>query len=81
MLECYPGSGHLVCRGCVNNYVSEQLDGNNSVVFNCIVDTNCKHRYSSKLLDQELEPKLKQRKDDREFRDMMKKASLGENQW
>ena len=41
MRECEPGSGHRVCKECIYRYVSEQLDGNDSASFTCIVDANC----------------------------------------
>ena len=80
LMECKSGSGHLVCKQCINNYVSEQLDGNGSVAFRCIVDSDCEHKYSNEILDQDgvLSPKLKERVNDRVFREMVKSAGIGD---
>jgi len=79
MKECTAGSGHFVCGGCVYRYVSEQLDGNGSITFKCIVDADCKCKYSLALLDQVLSPKLNRRVNDRVIREEMKKAGI--NSW
>ena len=75
--ECTPGSGHRVCKQCIYHFVSEQLDGNDSTVFKCIVNADCQHEYSMTLLDQVLSPKLNKRANDRIFREEMKKAGIG----
>ena len=72
-------AGHHVCKSCLNRYVSEQLDGKNSVEFKCIIDQQCGHAYHATLLDAVLSPRLKKRKDDRVFREDIKKAGL--NAW
>lgn len=74
--ECTNGSGHYACRQCIYQYVSEQLDGNGSTKFNCIVDLNCKCKYSMALLDQALSPKLSTRVNDRIFREELEKAGM-----
>ena len=79
MEECKAGSGHFVCGGCVYRYVSEQLDGNNSVTFKCIVDADCKCKYSLALLDQVLSPKLIRRVNYCVMQEEMKKAGI--NSW
>ena len=83
MMECKTGSGHTVCKDCIGRYVSEQLDGNDSVAFKCIADTDCEHIYTTQMLDQDgvLSPKLKERMNDRVFREMMKQCSLGDDMW
>lgn len=78
--ECELGSDHRVCKECIYRYVSEQLDGNDSASFTCIVDTNCQNNYSLSLLDQVLSPKLNKRANDRVFREELKKAGIG-NDW
>ena len=82
MRECTAGHGHLVCIHCINNYVSEQLDGNGSITFKCIVDVDCECEYSMSLLEEEgvLSSKLKDRVNDRVFREMIKQAGI-ENGW
>lgn len=81
MMECQEGSEHFVCTQCVNHYVSEQLDGNDSVKFTCIVDPDCSHEYSNEMLDKDgvLSPRLKGRMNDRVFREMVKQAGLGDD--
>ena len=76
MRECSPGSGHHVCQRCINAYVSEQVDGNDSAVFKCIVDPNCQNKYSLFLLDETLSPKLRKRTNDKVFRAEAKKAGI-----
>ena len=76
MRECSPGSGHRVCQRCINAYVSEQVDGNDSAVFKCIVDPNCQNTYSLFLLDETLSPKLRKRANDKVFRAEAKKAGI-----
>lgn len=80
MRGCSAGSGHLVCKDCIYRFVSEQLDGNGSALFKCIVDADCEHKYSLALLDQVLSPKLNKRANDLVFREETKKAGLG-NVW
>ncbi|KAL7541911.1 hypothetical protein ACHAXR_012249 [Thalassiosira sp. AJA248-18] len=82
MMECSAGSGHFVCKTCINHFVSEQLDGNDSVTFKCIADAECVHKYPNETLDQDgvLSPRLKDRMNDRVFREMVKEAGLG-NEW
>ena len=80
MRECTSGSGHLVCKDCIYRFVSEQLDGNGSALFKCIVDADCQQKYSLALLDQVLSPKLNKRANDLVFREEMKVAGLG-NVW
>lgn len=79
MRQCSAGTGHKVCKECIYRYVSEQLDGNGSVLFECIVSEECSHIYPITLLDQVLSPKLKKRTNDRLFRAEAKKAGL--NVW
>eukprot|EP00804_Cyclotella_cryptica_P015466 CCRYP_008077-RA/>CCRYP_008077-RA protein AED:0.23 eAED:0.32 QI:95/1/0.5/1/0.66/0.5/4/0/596 len=74
--ECNKGSSHYVCRQCIYHYVSEQLDGNGSTKFNCIVDPNCNCKYSMALLDQALSPKLSTRVNDRVFREELETAGM-----
>ncbi|CAB9518199.1 protein ligase RNF216 [Seminavis robusta] len=76
MSECSGKSGHLVCSECIYRFVSEQLDGNDSVQFQCIIHQDCKHVYTNALLDQVLSPKLKQRTNDRIFREVVKQSGL-----
>lgn len=80
MLECSAGSGHLVCHGCINQYVREQVDGNGSCHFRCIVDPDCANAYTDQLLDQDgvLSPRLKDRKNDRMFREMLAQLNMGD---
>lgn len=82
MKECKNGSGHLVCTGCLNNYVSEQLDGNDSITFKCIVDVECQCEYPLTLLEEDgvLAHKLKDRVNDKIFREMVKEAGI-DNCW
>ena len=80
MRECSAGSGHLVCKDCIYRFVSEQLVGNGSALFKCIVDADCQQKYSLALLDQVLSPKLNKRANDLVFREEMKNAGLG-NVW
>jgi hypothetical protein len=61
MSQCSAKCGHYVCNGCIYRYVSEQLDGKDSVVFQCIVQENCKSLYMEAMLDQVLSPRLKER--------------------
>ena len=79
MKECSTGSGHFVCTGCIYRFVSEQLDGNGSIQFKCIVDADCQNHYSSALLDTALSPKLNRRVNDLVIREEMKKAGI--NSW
>jgi len=76
MRECKAGSDHFICKQCIYCHVSEQLDGNDSAVFKCIGDANCRHEYSIALLNQTLTPKLNRRANDRIFREEMKKAGV-----
>ena len=76
MKECSGNVGHKVCKECIYRYVSEQLDGNDSVVFQCIVNQDCTCTYAMVLLDEILSPKLKKRTNDRIFREEVKKAGL-----
>ena len=82
MKECKNGSGHLVCTGCLNNYVSEQLHGNDNITFKCIVDVECQCEYPLTLLEEEgvLANKLKDRVNDKIFREMVKEAGI-DNCW
>ena len=57
-----------------------QVDGNNSVAFRCIVSTDCTHGYKNRLLDLVLSPKLKERVNDRIFRNDLAEAGL-DNTW
>ena len=77
--ECESGSGHYVCNQCIYHYVSEQLDGNGSVAFKCIVNAECQNTYSLALLDTVLSPKLNKRVNDKVIREEMKKAGI--NSW
>ena len=43
MKECTTGSEHFVCTDCIYRFVSEQLVGNGSVAFKCIVDADCQN--------------------------------------
>ena len=79
MKECTTGSEHFVCTDCIYRFVSEQLDGNGSVAFKCIVDADCQNHYSSALLDAALSPKLNRRVNDLVIREEMKKAGI--NSW
>jgi len=79
MKECSTGSGHFVCTDCIYRFVSEQLDGNGSIQFKCIVDADCQNHYSSALLDSALSPKLNRRVNDLVIREEMKKAGI--NSW
>ena len=79
MRECESGSGHYVCNQCIYHYVSEQLDGNGSVAFKCIVNAECQNTYSLALLDAVLSPKLNRRVNDKMIREEMKKAGI--NSW
>ena len=79
MRECQSGSEHYVCNQCIYHYVSEQLDGNGSVAFKCIVDAECQNTYSLALLDTVLSPKLNRRVNDKVIREEMKKAGI--NSW
>lgn len=79
MKECSTGSGHFVCTDCIYRFVSEQLDGNGSIQFKCIVDADCQNHYSSALLDTALSPKLNRRVNDLVIREEMKKAGI--NSW
>lgn len=76
MRECKIGSGHYVCKQCIQHYVSEQLDGNGSTLFKCIIEDDCKHEYSTALLDQALTPKLNRRVNESVFREEMRKAGV-----
>lgn len=79
MKECTTDSEHFVCMDCIYRFVSEQLDGNGSVAFKCIVDADCQNHYSSALLDSALSPKLNRRVNDLVIREEMKKAGI--NSW
>ena len=73
---CSGNPDHLVCQECIYRFVSEQLDGNGSVNFQCIVHPDCASVYTHSLLDQVLSPKLKQRTNDAIFREEVKAAGL-----
>ena len=77
MKECSANAGHAVCKGCIHRYVSEQLDGNNSIDFKCIIDDQCRNRYDQALvLDQVLSPGLKRRTNDAIFRSVVEQAGV-----
>ena len=77
MKECSANVGHAVCKGCIYRYVSEQLDGNNSINFQCIINDQCHHRYDqSSVLDQVLSPGLKRRTNDAIFRSVVEQAGV-----
>lgn len=76
MKECSANVGHKVCVECIYRYVGEQLDGNGSVQFQCIVSDGCNHDYSYAMLDQVLSPKLKKRANDSIFCEQVKQAGL-----
>ena len=77
MHECAAHQGHVCCKDCIYRYVSEQLDGNNSTKFCCIVDDGCTATYpTTTLLDNILTPKLKKRVHDREYRVQIEKAGI-----
>lgn len=77
MKECSANVGHAVCKGCIYRYVSEQLDGNNCINFQCIINDQCRHRYDqSSVLDQVLSPGLKRRTNDAIFRSAVEQAGV-----
>ena len=53
------------------------------MAFKCIVDSDCENIYTTQMLDQDgvLSPKLKERMNDRVFREMMKQCSLSDDVW
>jgi len=77
MKECLANQGHQVCKGCIYRYVSEQLDGNNSIEFHCIIDENCRHTYHhATVLEQVLSPGLKRRANDAIYRSVVQQAGI-----
>ncbi len=72
--QCAAGENHYVCRDCIQRYVSEQLDGNGSTEFKCIVSAECTCKYSLAFLDQVLSPTLKKRANEMVTRDEINKA-------
>ena len=77
MKECNANAGHQVCKDCIYRYVSEQLDGNNSINFQCIVNETCRHTYHhASVLDQVLSPGLKRRTNDAIFRSVVEQAGV-----
>ena len=56
--------------------MSEQLDGNNSTRFECIVSDTCKCVYTTTLLDKVLTPRLKGRVNESVFREQVKLSGL-----
>ncbi|KAK1733860.1 E3 ubiquitin-protein ligase, RNF216-like [Skeletonema marinoi] len=72
--QCSAGENHNVCRDCIQRYVSEQLDGNGSTVFKCIVSAECSCEYSLAFLDQVLSPTLKKRANEMVALEEIKKA-------
>eukprot|EP00984_Skeletonema_dohrnii_P004596 scaffold1625_cov70-Skeletonema_dohrnii-CCMP3373.AAC.1 len=76
--QCSAGENHNVCRDCIQRYVSEQLDGNGSTVFKCIVSAECSCKYSLAFLDQVLTPRLKKRANGMVALEEIKKAGGGD---
>ena len=72
--QCAAGENHYVCRDCIQSYVSEQLDGNGSTEFKCIVSAECSCKYSLAFLDQVLSPMLKKRANEMVALEEIKKA-------
>ena len=62
--------GHNVCNDCIKRYVCEQLDGNNSTNFRCIVDSECGHQYDHiDVLLEVISPTTIRRIEEKQFRD------------
>ena len=76
--QCSAGENHNVSRDCIQRYVSEQLDGNGSTVFKCIVSAECLCKYSLRFLDQVLTPRLKKRANGMVALEEIKKAGGGD---
>eukprot|EP00562_Extubocellulus_spinifer_P032579 CAMPEP_0178730534 /NCGR_PEP_ID=MMETSP0699-20121125/29573_1 /TAXON_ID=265572 /ORGANISM="Extubocellulus spinifer, Strain CCMP396" /LENGTH=676 /DNA_ID=CAMNT_0020382571 /DNA_START=306 /DNA_END=2332 /DNA_ORIENTATION=- len=75
MDECSAKKGHRCCKGCVERYVTEQLDGNNNTNFCCIIDSDCKGIYTVSQLDKLLPSKLVRRINDSSFRSGVEEAA------
>lgn len=81
MKQCNANLDHRICKDCIYRYVSEQLDGNNSINFQCIVHEECRHAYhQANVLDEVLSPGLKLRTNQAIFRSEVKQA-LGDGMW
>lgn len=79
--ECGAHRGHHVCKGCIYRYVSEQVDGNNTTNFRCIIDEKCGSSYHHvTVLEKVLSPELKRRTNDAIYRDQVTQAGV-EGQW
>jgi TRIAD3 protein (E3 ubiquitin-protein ligase RNF216) len=77
MKQCVANVGHIVCKTCISRYVSEQLDGNNCIQFQCIVDDSCGQIYpTTTVLDEILSPRLKRRTNDAIFRAQVEQAGV-----
>ena len=76
--QCSAGENHYVCRECIQRYVSEQLDGNGSTIFKCIVSADCACHYSLAFLEEVLSPRLKKRANERVALEEIKKAGGGD---
>lgn len=76
MDECSALVGHRCCKGCVRRYATEQLDGNNSTNFCCIVDSDCDGVYRISQLDTLLTPKINRRINDRYIRAQIEACGL-----
>jgi len=78
--QCSAGKDHNVCRECIQRYVSEQLDGNGSTVFKCIVSADCSCEYSLAFLNEVLSPTLNKRANEMVALEEIKKAG-GDDVW
>jgi len=77
MKECTANEGHQVCKDCICRYVSEQLDGNNNINFQCIIDENCRQPYHHiSVLEEVLSPDLKRRTNDAIYRSVVQQAGV-----
>mmetsp|Transcript_835 Transcript_835/g.1519 ORF Transcript_835/g.1519 Transcript_835/m.1519 type:complete len:282 (+) Transcript_835:150-995(+) len=79
--ECDARAGHFVCKECLCSFVSEQIYGNNSIEFKCIVHADCRHVYNqSAVLDDVLPPTLKKHAYDAIYRVTVEQAAV-EGAW
>ncbi len=64
----YCQNNHGVCCGCIQRYVSEQIDGNGSTDLKCIASGDCGCVYTQAFLTQVLSPGLERRTNELIFR-------------
>ena len=74
--QCSTNQSHRCCGECVRRYVTEQLDGNNSTNFCCIVDSDCNGVYTMRQLDTLLSPKINRRLNDRYIRAQIEASGM-----